>query len=68
MTKRGWGVWGLWLLVAGMLLTGCAAGGDSRGTEYSGASINNEPPALRGTPPALSQWYTPPYFDPYESP
>ena len=68
MTKRCWGAWGLWLLVAGALLTGCAAGGTSRGAESAGASINDVPPALRGTDPALRHWYTAPYFDPYEMP
>ena len=31
MTKRWWGILGLWLLVPVVLLAGCAAGGAYRG-------------------------------------
>ena len=59
---------GLWLLVVVMLLAGCAAGGTYQGAGSAGASINNVPPALQNTDPALREWYSAPYFDPYEMP
>jgi len=68
MTKRGWAVLGLLLLVAVALLTGCAAGGAYRGAGAADAYISPLPPALKGTDPALRQWYTAPYFNPYEMP
>ena len=68
MTKRAWGVLGLWLLVAVALLTGCADGGAYRGAGSADAYSSPLPPALQGTDPALRHWYTAPYFDPYEMP
>jgi hypothetical protein len=68
MTKRWWGVTGLWLLVPVMLLAGCAAGGTYRGAASADAKISDVPPALSGTDPALRHWYTAPYFNPYEMP
>ena len=68
MTKRCWGVLGLLLLAPVVLLAGCAAGGTYRGAESADAYISPVPPALRGTDPALRQWYTAPYFMPYEMP
>jgi hypothetical protein len=59
--------WLLWLLVAVMLPAGCA-GGTYQSPGSAGASINDVPPALQNTDPALRDWYTPPYFDPYEMP
>jgi hypothetical protein len=68
MTKRCWGIAGLLLLVAVMLLSGCTAGETYRG-EVSARSYNRDiPNALSDTAPALRQWYTAPYFDPYEMP
>ena len=67
MTRKCWGVLGLWLLVAVALLTGCAPG-TYRGAASADAYISPVPPALRGTDPALRQWYTAPYFMPYEMP
>jgi hypothetical protein len=63
---------GLWLLVAVALLSGCADGGaywgSYQGAGYGDAYVSPLPPALRNTDPALRQWYTAPYFNPYESP
>jgi hypothetical protein len=68
MIKRGWGIAGLLLSVAVMLLAGCTAGGTYR-SEVSARSYNRDiPNALSDTAPALRQWYTAPYFDPYEMP
>ena len=67
MTRRCWGVLGLWLLVV-VLLAGCAAGGAYRGAASADAYISPLPPAFQGTDPALRQWYTAPYFNPYEMP
>ena len=68
MTKPWWGVAELLLLVAVMLLAGCIAGETYRG-EVSARSYNRDiPNALSDTDPALRQWYTAPYFDPYEMP
>jgi hypothetical protein len=66
MTKRYWGVLGLW--VAAALLAGCANGGTYRGAGSGGANNSYSAPALRDTDPALREWYTAPYFDPYEIP
>jgi hypothetical protein len=68
MTKRWWGVAGLWLLAPVMLLAGCAAGGTYRGAASADAYISNVSPSLSGTDPALRQWYTAPYFMPNEMP
>jgi hypothetical protein len=68
MTRRCWRVVGLWLLVPVVLLAGCAAGEAYRGAASAGAYNRDIPPALRNTDPSLSQWYSPPYFDPYEMP
>ena len=68
MTKGCWGVSGLLLLVAVVLLAGCAAGDGYRGGGSADAYDNPLPPALQGTDPALRHWYTAPYFDPYEMP
>ena len=68
MTRRYWKVVGLWLLVPVLLLAGCAAGGGYPGAPSAGAGISDIPPALRHTDPSLSQWYSPPYFNPYEMP
>jgi hypothetical protein len=68
MTKRWWGVAGLLLVVPVMFLAGCTAGEGYRG-EVSTPAYNREiPRALYETDPALRQWYTAPYFDPYEMP
>ena len=70
--KRVWRARGLWLLVAVALLGGCADGGAYRGSYqgagYGDAYVSPLPPALQNTDPALRQWYTAPYFNPYESP
>ena len=68
MTRRWWKISGLLLLMSMVLLGGCAPGGDYRGTGSAGASVSDIPPALRDTDPSLSQWYSPPYFNPYEMP
>jgi hypothetical protein len=49
-------------------LAGCSAGGAYRGAGSTDAYISPLPPALQGTDPALRQWYTAPYFNPYEMP
>jgi hypothetical protein len=67
MIKRRWGVLGLWLLLPVALLAGCAEG-TYRGATSAGAYNNYVSPALSGTDPALREWYTAPYFDPYETP
>jgi hypothetical protein len=67
MTRRCWGVLGLWLLVPVVLLAGCAPGA-YRGAESTDAYISPVPPAFHGIDPALRQWYTAPYFNPYEMP
>ena len=67
MTKRWWGVLGLWLLLPVVFLAGCAEG-TYRGAASADAYNNYVPPALSGTNPALREWYTAPYFDPYETP
>jgi hypothetical protein len=68
MTTRWWGVAGLLLLVPVMLLAGCTAGETYRGGAFAPAYRRDIPSALSDTDPALRQWYTPPYFDPYEMP
>ena len=68
MTKRYLGVIGLLLLVPVVLLAGCIAEGAYRGAGSADAYISPLPPALQGTDPALGQWYTAPYFNPYEMP
>ena len=68
MTKRCLGVLGLLLLVPVVLLAGCAAGGAYRGAGSADAYISPVPPALYGTDPTLREWYTAPYFMPYETP
>jgi hypothetical protein len=68
MNKRWSSGLGLWLLLAVMLLAGCAAGGTYQAAGSAGASINTVPPALQGTAPALREWYSAPYFNPYEMP
>jgi len=65
--QRVWRARGLWLLVAVALLSGCADGGAYRNGSAD-PYISPLPPALRNTDPALRQWYTAPYFNPYESP
>jgi hypothetical protein len=68
VTKRWRGRLGLLLLVPVMLLAGCTAEGTYRGGASTSSYSRDIPPALSGTDPALSQWYTAPYFDPYEMP
>jgi len=68
VTKGWWRVAGLLLLVPVILLAGCAAGGTSPGAGSGDASSSYVSPSLSGTAPALKQWYTAPYFDPYEMP
>jgi hypothetical protein len=68
MTRRWQKVGGLLLLVPVMLLAGCAAGGAYRGAASADTSVNTVPPSFYGNDPALRQWYTAPYFDPYEMP
>jgi hypothetical protein len=68
MTRRWWGVAWLLLLVPVMLLAGCTAGETYR-SEVSAPAYHREiPRALSDTDPALRDWYTAPYFDPYEMP
>ena len=67
MTRRWKGVLGLLLLAPVVLLAGCAPGA-YRGAASADAYVNDVPPALRGTDPALRQWYSAPYFMPYEMP
>jgi hypothetical protein len=68
MTKRWWRGVGLLLLASMVLLEGCASGGAYRETGYAGTFTNQVPGALRDTDPALKQWYSAPYFNPYEMP
>ena len=68
MTMRWWGVAGLLLLVPLMVLAGCTAGETYRGGGSAPAYHRDIPPSLSDTDPALRQWYSPPYFDPYEMP
>ena len=68
MTKRCLRVLGLLLLVPVVLLAGCAAEGAYRGAASADANLRDVPPALRGTDPALREWYAAPYFNPYEMP
>jgi hypothetical protein len=68
MTKRCWGILGLWLLAPVVLLAGCAAEGPYRGAASADASISDVAPALATTAPALRQWYAAPYFMPNEMP
>lgn len=59
---------GLWLLVPVLLLAGCAAGETYRGAASEDTNLRSIKPALRDTDPSLSQWYSAPYFNPYEMP
>jgi hypothetical protein len=68
MTKRWWGLLGLLILLPGGLLAGCADGGTYRGRGSAGDYNSYSAPSLSGTDPALREWYTAPYFDPYEMP
>jgi hypothetical protein len=68
MTTRWWRVLGLLLLVPVVLVAGCAPEGAYRGATSSESYISNVPPSFYGNDPTLSQWYTAPYFMPYESP
>lgn len=68
LAKRRWGAAGLLLLLPVMLLAGCTAGEGYRSEAYAPAHNRDIPPALSDTDPALRQWYTAPYFDPYEMP
>jgi hypothetical protein len=68
MTQRWWGILGLLILVPAMLLSGCTAGEAYRGAASPEAHTPYTSPALSDTDPALRQWYTAPYFDPYEMP
>jgi hypothetical protein len=68
MTRRYWGILGLLLLVPVALLAGCAAGKTYRGAESDFSYIYTVPPSFYGNDPALRQWYTAPYFIPYEMP
>jgi hypothetical protein len=68
MEKRWGGVAGLLLLVPLMLLAGCTTGETYREGASAGAAKRDIPPALSDTNPALRQWYTAPYFNPYEMP
>ena len=68
MTRRCWRVVGLWLLLPVVLPAGCASEGAYRGAGSADAYISPLPPAFHGTDPALRQWYTAPYFNPYEMP
>jgi hypothetical protein len=65
MKKRWWVVSGLLLLLPLALLAGCTAGGAYQG---SGSADAYSSPVFQGTDPALRQWYTAPYFNPYEMP
>jgi hypothetical protein len=68
MTKRWRGRLGLLLLVPVVLLAGCAAGEGYRVEASAPAYKSDISPPLSGTDPALRQWYSAPYFDPYEMP
>jgi hypothetical protein len=68
MTKGWGGVSGLLLLVTIMLLAGCTAEEGYRGEASAGSYRREIPRALSDTDPALRDWYTAPYFDPYEMP
>jgi hypothetical protein len=68
MTKRWGGVAGLLLLVPVVLLAGCSAGEGYRGEAAAPAYHRDIPAALSNTDPALRDWYTAPYFNPYEMP
>ena len=68
MTKRWRRILGLLILAPVMLLAGCTNGEAYRGAASAGAYKSDVPRALSDTDPALRQWYTPPYFDPYEMP
>jgi hypothetical protein len=68
MKKRWGGVAGLMLLVPVMLLAGCTAGETYGGGVSVGTPKRDVPRALSDTDPSLRQWYTAPYFDPYEMP
>jgi hypothetical protein len=56
------------VLLVPILLAGCAAGGTYSGAGAADTSNSYVSPVLDGTAPALKQWYTAPYFDPYETP
>jgi len=68
MTWRWRGVFGLLLWLPVVFLAGCAAGGTYRGAGSADAYISPVPPAFQSADPALRQWYTAPYFMPYEMP
>jgi hypothetical protein len=55
------------MLVVVALLSGCADGGAYRNGSAD-PYVSPLPLAFRNTEPALRQWYTAPYFNPYESP
>ena len=68
MTKRWLGILALLLWLPVALLAGCASGGTYRGGGSANTYTDTVPPALQGTNPSLRQWYSAPYFDPYEMP
>ncbi|MGO8760575.1 MAG: hypothetical protein ACLP2P_16870 [Desulfobaccales bacterium] len=68
MTKCGLRGVGLWLLLPVLLLAGCTAGETYRGAASADTNLKSIPPALRDTDPSLRDWYSPPYFNPYEMP
>ena len=68
MTRRWWKISGLLLLGSLVFLGGCGPEGAYRGPESGYGYTRDIPPALRNTDPSLSQWYSPPYFNPYEMP
>jgi hypothetical protein len=68
MKRRWWRVFGLLVLASMALLAGCAPGGAYRGPESAGGYSRDVPPSLLGTDPALREWYSAPYFMPYEMP
>jgi len=68
MTTCRWVGLGLLLLAPLLFLAGCAAGEASRGDTSYYPYISDVPPSFYGNDPALRQWYTTPYWNPYASP
>ncbi len=67
MTTKAWRAIVLLSLLLALLLAGCAAE-SYRGPSSTGAYRGELPPALRDTDPALRDWYSRDYFNPYEMP
>lgn len=59
------------LILAVMLLSwnlGCANGGDYQAQSQNTPSMFDVPPSFYNYDPTMKQWFSPPYFDPYEMP